>query len=184
MPGADLKPRGRLFGLARDTRGLAAVEFALLAPVMVLLYLGLAEFTMAMMAERRVAHTASVIADLVAQTPQLKSGDITDIFTVGGSILNPFPTTPLKMRITSVIADTNAVPKVSWSQGQGLSALATNATVTVPNNLLAAGDSVVMADVQYVYTSPLQIVLPNALTFSSTFYLRPRRSPSVTLQAG
>ena len=174
----------RLAGFGRDRRGMAAVEFALIAPVMVLLYCGLAEFTMAMMAERRVAHSASVIADLVAQTPQVKSGELTDIFTVGGSILNPFPTTPLKMRITSVVADVNGVPKVSWSQGQGLSALTVNSTVTVPNNLLAAGDSVVMADVQYAYTSPLQIVLPDALAFTSTFYLKPRRSPSVSLLAG
>jgi Flp pilus assembly protein TadG len=184
MSVAQLKPRRGLFRFARDTRGLAAVEFALLAPVMVLLYFGLAEFTMAMMAERRVAHVSSVIADLVAQTPQIKGSDITDIFTVGNSILNPFPTAPLKMRITSVIADTNAVPKVSWSKGQGMTALTANATVTVPNNLLTAGDSVIMADVQYAFTSPLQIVLPNAITFNSTFYLRPRRSPSVALLAG
>ena len=188
MPAPHLTPLRRLVRrltpLARDQRGLAAVEFALIAPVMVLLYCGLVEFTMAMMAERRVAHTASVIADLVAQTPQIKGSDITDVFTVGGSILSPFPSAPLKMRITSVIADVNAVPTVSWSQGQGLSALPVNSTVTVPNNLLAAGDSVVMADVQYNFTSPLQIVLPNALNFTSTFYLKPRRSPSVTLLAG
>ena len=184
MPGANVTPPRHLLRLARDQRGLAAVEFALIAPLMVLLYCGLAEFTMAMMAERRVAHTASVIADLVAQTPQISGSEVSDIFTVGGSILNPFPSAPLQMRITSVIADVNGVPKVSWSQGQGMSPLAVNASVTVPNNLLAAGDSVVMADVQYPFTSPLQIVLPNALTFTSTFYLKPRRSPSVSLLAG
>ena len=45
----------------------------------------------------------------------------------------------------------------------------------------AAGDSIIMADVQYAYTSPLRMTLPNALTFRDTFYLKPRRSPSVTL---
>ena len=185
MRRTELIPRRRrAVGFLRDKRGIAAVEFALLAPVMILLYTGLAEFTMAMMAQRRVAHVASVMADLVSQTPQIAASDVTDVFNVGGQILNPFPSAPLKMRITSVVADTNAVPKVAWSQGQGLSALAVNSTVTVPNALLNAGDSVVMADVQYAYTSPLQIVLPNALTFTSTFYLRPRRSPSVTLLAG
>ncbi|MBS0332352.1 MAG: pilus assembly protein [Proteobacteria bacterium] len=182
MPAVELRPRRRSF--LRDTRGLAAVEFALLAPIMVLLYFGLAEFTMALMAQRRVAHVASVVADLVSQTPQIKNSQVTDIFTVGGSILSPFPSTPLKLRITSVVADSKAVPKVSWSKGQGMSALAANTVVTVPNNLLAAGDSVVMADVEYDYTSPLQIVLPNALAFTSTFYLKPRASPSVTLIAG
>lgn len=179
------RPRGRGFGaFLRDRRGIAAVEFALIAPILVLLYCGLAELTMAMMADRRVAHTASVIADLVAQTPQVANSDLTDIFTVGGAILNPFPAAPLKMRITSVVADVNAVPKVAWSDGQGMAALPVNSTANVPANLLAAGDSVVMAEVQYAYTSPLQIVLPNALNFTSTYYLKPRRSPSVTLVAG
>lgn len=185
MRATELSPRrSRRRTLLGDMRGVAAVEFALVAPVMVLLYCGLAEFTMAMMADRRVAHTASVIADLVAQTPQVANSDVTDIFTVGGAILSPFPTTSLKMRITSVVADSNAVPRVAWSQGQGLTPLVVNATAPVPAGLLAAGDSVVMADVQYAYTSPLQIVLPNALNFNSTFYLKPRRSPSVSLLAG
>lgn len=162
-----------------DQRGLAAVEFALVAPVMVLLYCGLAELTMAMMAERRQAHAASVIADLVSQTPLVTPADLTDVFSVGAPILNPFPATGMKMRVSSIVADTNAVPKVAWSAGSGLAKLAVNTQVTVPNNLLAAGDSVIMAEVQYPYVSPLRIVLPNQMNFSSTFYLRPRRSPTV-----
>ena len=69
--------------LRSDIRGIAAVEFALIAPVVILLYCGFAELTMAMMAERRAAHTASVVADLVAQTPSISSAELTDIWTVG-----------------------------------------------------------------------------------------------------
>jgi hypothetical protein len=50
-----------------------------------------------------------------------------------------------------------------------------------PPNLLVAGDSVIQADVQYTYTSPLLYVLPTPLTFHDTFYLKPRRSTSVAL---
>jgi Flp pilus assembly protein TadG len=171
--------------LRSDHRGLAAVEFALVAPIMILLYCGLAEFTMAMMAERRASHAASVVADLVAQTSQITGSEVTDVFTVGNAIMDPFPTSPLKLRITSVTADTNAHPKVTWSQGSGLGALTTGAAVSgFPPNLLAAGDSVIQADVQYAFTSPLQILLPNAITFSNTFYLKPRASASVTLLPG
>lgn len=171
--------------LRSDQRGLAAVEFALIAPVMILLYCGLAELTMAMMAERRAAHAASVVADLVAQSSQVTGSQVTDIFSVAKAIMDPFAATTLKLRITSVTADVNAVPKVSWSQGSGLSPLAVGATVTsVPANLLVAGDSVIMADVQYAFTSPLQITLPSPVSFSDTFFLKPRASPSVTLLPG
>jgi Flp pilus assembly protein TadG len=164
-----------------DQRGAAAVEFALIAPVAILLYCGFAELTMAMMAERRAAHAASVVADLVAQTPQVTTADMTDIFNIGNAIMTPFASVPLKLRVTSVVADVNGVPKVAWSQGHGLGALVAGATVSgFPPTLLVAGDSVIEADVQYAYTSPLQMTLPTALSFSTSFYLRPRRSPSVT----
>ena len=175
--------RSFLGRLRSDKRGAAAVEFALIAPVAILLYAGFAELTMAMMAERRAAHAASVVADLVAQTSQLTTADMTDIFNIGNAIMAPFATASLKLRVTSVIADVNGVPKVTWSQGHGLGALTNGATVSgFPPNLLVAGDSVIQADVQYAYTSPLQMTLPNALNFNDTFYLKPRRSPTVTLR--
>jgi Flp pilus assembly protein TadG len=165
-----------------DQRGAAAIEFALIAPLAVLLYCGFAELTMAMMAERRAAHAASVVADLVSQSDRVTSAQMADIFTIGDAILNPFPTAPLKLRVSSITADANGVPRVTWSRGHGLGALTGGARVPgFPPSLLAAGDSVIQADMQYAYASPLQMTLPKALTFNDTFYLRPRRSASVTL---
>ena len=168
--------------LGSDQRGVAAVEFALIAPIAILLYAGFAELTMAMMAERRAAHTASVVADLVSQSTSVSTAQMTDIFNVANSIIYPFTPTPLKLRVTSVTADAMGVARVTWSQGRGMGPLTGGAAVSAfPANLLAAGESVIMADVQYAYTSPLKMTLPSALTFNDTFYLKPRRSPSVTL---
>lgn len=163
-----------------DQRGVAAIEFALIAPVAISLYMGFAELTMAMMANRRVAHAAAVVGDLVAQSPSIAPSDLTDIFTVGGSIMSPFTATPLKMRITSVVADAKGVPTMVWSKGSGMTAMPTGAVAGFPANLLAAGDSVIQADVSYSYASPLALILPKPITFSNTFYLKPRQSSSVT----
>src|SRR4051794_34441578 len=131
----------------RDQSGLAAVEFALIAPIMILLYCGLGELTLAMMAERQAAHSASVVGDLVAQTPTMNATQMNDIFNVGASIMRPFPSAPLKFRVTSVKADAQGVPRVVWSQGHGLGAMTSGSAVGgFPANLLAAGDSVVEAD--------------------------------------
>jgi Flp pilus assembly protein TadG len=168
--------------LRKDQRGVAAVEFALIAPIAILFYCGFAELTMAMMAERRAAHAGSVVADLVAQTTQVTAADVTDIFNVGNAIIRPFPSTPLLLRVTSVTADANGIPRVIWSQGHGIGAMTNGVAVSgFPPGLLAVGDSVIQADVKYTYTSPLLTVLPTPLTFSQTFYLKPRLSPSVVL---
>jgi Flp pilus assembly protein TadG len=182
MPLKPAPKRSILERFRSDRRGVAAVEFALIAPVAILLYCGFAELTMAMMAERRAAHAASVVADLVAQEPHVTAAEMTDIFNIGNAIMNPFPATPLKLRVTSVTADANGVPQMTWTKVSGGAApMPAGPVAGVPANLLAAGDSVIQADMQYAYTSPLRMTVPNALSFSNTFYLRPRRSPQVAL---
>jgi Flp pilus assembly protein TadG len=168
--------------LLKDIRGVSAVEFALIAPVMIMLYLGLAEMTMGLMANRRVSHVASAVGDLVAQFPSTSTSDIDDIFEVGEAVMSPFPAGTLSIRLTSVKADVNGTPKVVWSRvhGTALSALAANATVTLPENLIAANESVIMADTRYTYTSTVTQALPDSMVFSDTYYLRPRRSDAVT----
>ena len=163
-----------------DERGVAAVEFALIAPIMILIYCGLAELTIAMMAERRAAHSASVVADLVAQQANgVAIADLDDIFKIANSIMYPFPTGPLKMRITSVVT-VGTTPTMSWSRAYGgLTKMAAGTVAGFPPNLLAAGDSVIQADVQYTFTSPLKYVMHNDVTFSDTYYLKPRSGTAV-----
>jgi len=164
---------------ALDERGVAAIEFALVAPVAILLYCGFAELTMAMMAERRAAHAASVVADLVSQSSQVSNTEIADIFSIGGAIMKPFDASTLKLRVTSVTADANGVPKMTWSQAHGMAATPAGTVAGFPPNMLAANESLIMADVSYSYTSPLRMTMPTAMTFTDTFYLKPRRSNSV-----
>lgn len=165
----------------KDQSGLAAVEFALVAPVMILLYCGMAELTLAMMAERQAAHSASVVGDLVAQATQMNAAQMGDIFSVGDAIMKPFSPATLRFRVSSIKADVNGVPKVVWSQGHGLGALGVGTTAGgFPANLLQPGESVIESDVSYTYTSPIMQVLPNPLTYSDSFYLKPRRAPEVT----
>ena len=164
---------------SRDRRGIAAVEFAICAPVMILLYYGVAELTLGMMAERRASHAASVVADLVAQTSSTSSAEVTDMFNVGAAILAPFPSAPLKLRVSAVTADANGVAQVVWSRGYGQGGLGTGPVASFPAGLLAANESIIMTEMKYTYDSPLHEALPNALNFAETFYLKPRKSSSV-----
>ena len=165
---------------AKDCRGVAAVEFALIAPVMVLLYCGLVELSQAIIADSRTSHIASAVGDLVAQTSAVTASDVDDIFAIGSTFMAPFPTSTLKMRVTSVTANASGTPMVDWSRGyNGFVALGAGSTVALPMTL-TAGSSVVMSESQYQYTSVIKYVLPNALTYNEKFYLTPRQSTQVT----
>ena len=114
----------------------------------------------------------------------MTTAKMNDIFAVGAAIVKPFPTTPLKLRVSDVKADSSGVARVVWSRGSGLSQLGTGPASAFPASLLAAGDSVIMAEVQYSYTSPIHKLLPDALTFTQTYYLKPRRSAEVVWSGG
>jgi Flp pilus assembly protein TadG len=151
------------------------VEFAFIAPVLILAYFGLAELCGAMLAERKASHVASCIGDLVAQDAAPSISDINDIFSVGDTIMAPFSTTSLEMRISSVQANSTGTQYLTtWSQATGYTAYANGTSITVPANLIGANESVIMAEVQYVYNSPVGYVIPQAVTYDEQFFLRPR----------
>jgi Flp pilus assembly protein TadG len=167
--------------LARDSRGVAAVEFALLLPIMALLYFGVVELTQGVMTQQRAAHVASTIGDLVSQSSNVTSDQVTDIFSVGNTVMYPYPTTTLEMRVSSLTSDSKGVVKVMWSQGSGgLTKLTAGSVVSgLPTNVIAPGESVVMAESQYTYTSVLGKIMPSPVVFSQKYYLHPRVSTAV-----
>lgn len=171
---------GFLTRLARDRRGVSAVEFALIAPAMIAFYFGIAETTQALMAERRAGHVASAVGDLVSQVSQVNQKDITDIFAIATTIMQPFPaTTQLEIRVTSISSDASNVAKVDWSKAQNMTELASGTVMTLPSGVLNASQSVVMSEVSYSYSSPVNFFIPRAITFKRKFYLRPRKANKV-----
>lgn len=166
--------------LGRDRRGVSAVEFALIAPAMIAFYFGLAEITQALLAERRAGHAASAIGDLVAQSSSISNTELTDIFQIATTIMQPYPTNTLKMRVTSVKANAAGATTVAWSNASGMTAYAAGASLAVPAGVIAANQSVIMSEVTYAYDSPVNFFMPNAVTFNRKFYLRPRKSDEVT----
>lgn len=164
--------------LRRDERGVSAVEFALLAPVLIAIYLGLSEFCQGYMAQKRMGHVTSMVADLVAQEEAVSGTNLDEIFAIGGLIMKPFPTAPLQQRVSGVTM-TNGVARVVWSRGRGVEARTVNETVTIPAGIIENGQSVVMSEATYDYDSPADYLMPAITRFSHTYYLRPRTVDAV-----
>lgn len=171
--------QGSLARLFRDQRGASAVEFALIAPVLIALYFGLSEYSQAMMADRKATHVASSIGDLVAQSQELTASDVADIFTIGAPLMAPFSSGTLKMRVANVTVDPNNVAKVTWGKGSNWTGRAKTEVVTLPKNIVNAGESVVMSEAEYSYNSPVNYFIKSPMVFKETFYLRPRKSDAV-----
>ena len=176
--GAARAARAWLGRFARDAGGVAAVEFALVVPVLIVCYFGLAEFCQAYMAQKRTFHTTSQVADMVARAPAMSRAEIDAIMDIGSLVMQPFPEAPLDLRVTSITRDNNGVARVDWSRGRGMAPL--SGTQTVPAGLIGNGETIIMGEAAYDYASPLDTVLPNATRFQGRHYLRPRLTERIT----
>ncbi|MEQ8283976.1 MAG: pilus assembly protein [Parvibaculum sp.] len=171
---------GRNVRLLRDVAGLAAVEFALILPVMLTFYLGAVETTHMLTANRRVTSVAYTAADIVAQAAAISDADMADVFAASSAILSPFSTGPLSVRVTSVVANSSNVAQVAWSDGFQISPRAVNSTVTLPAGLTTPGSSVILVETTYSYGSPLSETITGTIDFSETAYLKPRRTAQIS----
>lgn len=161
--------------LARDERGISAVEFAMIAPVMIFFYFGLAEFCQGYMAQKRMGHASAMVADLVAQEESVSAASVDDIFDIGGLIMKPFPVQALEQRVSSIM-QTDGVARVVWSRGAGMDPRSVGSTVALPSDLITDGESVILSEATYDYDSPADYLMPTVTQFSHSYYLRPRTS--------
>jgi Flp pilus assembly protein TadG len=177
----DPRPRRDLAGLWRDRRGVSAVEFALIAPLLLLFYCGMAELTEAMMAQRRLTHLTSSIGDVVARQAQFTDAQRDDLFKVGKVLMAPFPATALEMCLVSVSSDATGKNSVEWQEPSDASAACPTAAdvKAIPVGVLPPSQSVIVSKASYAYDSPITLVMPQTTTFRRTFYLRPRVSDKV-----
>lgn len=192
--------RERLAGWGRDCEGVAAVEFALIAPAISILFVGAVEMSQAMTIDRRLMQVASATADLVARSnASITTTDITDIMTVGGYIIMPYSATPLETTVRNVTSSTTSASttKQSWYCSYNLNGAGSNSCVcsttafTLPSGLVATNDSVVVAQARYFYTPLIfETIMKRTFTktgayytLSKTAYAKPRSQAAMLKQA-
>ena len=172
-----LRPR-RLRDLVADRSGLSAIEFALVLPIMVALYLGGTELSHMMTVDRKVTAAASAVGDLVAQTTVVNRNEMDNIYDAAGMILSPYDTASLTMVVSSVEV-TDRGDKVQWSDALHKSPRARNSEVSLPEGVRIEGTTLILAEVEYTYTPTLGSSLTDPLLLRDTFYMRPRVTDAV-----
>lgn len=163
----------------RNEEGVSAVEFALILPLMITMYIGAVEFSHALTIDRRVTAVASAAADLVAQVEEVDTDDLADVFQASSTIMTPYDAAPVSIVLSSVVADENNNTTVAWSEAHNGSPRATGSSYAVPNGLTQPFSSVIVAEVSYTYNPSVAQFLKSGVTMTDTFYLRPRRSMTV-----
>jgi len=170
----------RRFAKARE--GLAAIEFALIAPIMVAMFYGAVELCTAVDCNSRVSRVGYTVADLVAQSTGVSSTDTTNFFNAANAILYPYASVNARITVSSLVDNGKGGATVAWSDSQNTTARSKGATVTVPAGLITSGSgaSVIFAEISYTFTAPITYFLGGPITLTDSFYAKPRRSTTVT----
>src|SRR5437588_10014768 len=103
-----------LLRLQRDQRGVSAVEFAMLLPLMLTLYLGTVEISQGVGIDRKVTLTSRTVADLASQVSSMSSSDMSNVLSASSSVVAPYDSTQLKVTVSQIAIDANGNPTVSW----------------------------------------------------------------------
>ena len=174
------RPTSRgLMHFAKARSGLAAVEFAMLLPMMMTLYLGCVEITTAVATQRKVTLTARALADLPSQFTAIANADMTNILNASSDIIAPYAAAQLKSVVSELAIDGNGQATVVWSDTLNGTARTVGTVVNVPVNLAVANTYLLLGEAQYSYNPSYGYVVTGTLTLSDQVFMRPRQSNSV-----
>ncbi len=174
--------------MLEDRSAVAGTEFAVIVPIMLLLFFGTVEFSSAVAVDRKVTLIARTLSDLTSQSPPagVFDTDLTNYFAAANGVMTPY-TPPIYPAVNATISelwiDPNSLQaRVQWSRGNA--PRATSTIVTIPPNLAVPGTYLIYSEVNVRYTPTVGYVMaPAGVNLSDVSYTRPRQAACVIYPA-
>lgn len=170
----------------RSTEGVGAVEFALIVPILLIIYLMSFEITVAISVNRKVTRSASDIADIVTQKSPIDKSFLATMPYVANAVIAPYSSSGLTVKISGISVDALSVARIAWSwQSGGTRPYTVGAPVSIPVDLAIPNSFLVHSELTLPYS--LLFYLPGlngtsvkSLTISKDFYYRQRTGNNIT----
>jgi len=174
-----LRVRRSALDLLEDCRGIAATEFAVIVPVMLVMFFGMVEFSSGVAVDRKITLMARTLSDLTSQSISVDGTALNNFFAASTGIMTPYSPTPTRSTITELWVDPSTLKaRVQWSQGTA--PRATSSTVTIPTALAVGGTYLIFSEVSYLYKPTIGYVMAKAgVNLSDVAYMRPRQATCV-----
>jgi len=179
--------------LIEDRSGMAAIEFAFVVPLMLVMFFGTVELSSGVAVDRKVTLVARTLSDLTSQSTSVMDNDLKNFFTASYGILSPYPATPAQATISEIYINSSKVAKIQWSKaatvsqsGSTVTAVLANSshnpgdTVAIPTSLAVADTYLIWSEVSYLYTPAVGYVMGKAgVTLTDKTFTRPRQTKNV-----
>jgi Flp pilus assembly protein TadG len=168
-----LLQRLRRFGFAK--KGSAAVEFALIAPMMMFLVFGSVDLLDALNLNKRVQNATASVADVAARDTEISTAEIDNFWAALDVLMFPTDGDAVRIRISSVRIASASSATVVWSRSHGgMSQRSNGSTVALQSAMMTPGTSLIMTETEYDYRSPLGFLMAAPITLKHVAYRRSR----------
>ncbi|MGA0597462.1 TadE/TadG family type IV pilus assembly protein [Enterovirga sp. CN4-39] len=181
--------RGKAEALRRSVAGVAAVEFALVLPVMVAMLLGMSEVTLGVNIDRKLTLLSRSLADLTSRPKSLTPAKLDEFFKAASVIMQPFDAAQMKMTVTSMKVTkvgSNFNGTVDWScaRGSGAATKPKNVNYPVPSGFQTDGSYYILVDVSLPYTPMFGKAISGTINLSESTPWPVRNNTRVELPSG
>jgi len=184
-----VRPPTALARLIGECRGVSAVEFALIAPLMISVYLGCAEISDGVAIDRKVSLIAGTLANLTASCSDsntnsgscpnniISATEVSNIFAASTAIMSPYSAAPLKMSLSCIAIDDKGNVTVPWSVPSNGGTKLTSFTFSNSESALKVNSTqLIYAVVSYAYTPVVSTSFIPDITLSDHMFMSPRLS--------
>lgn len=192
--------KGMLGRLTGDERGVAAVEFALIVPILLVLYFITLEVAQAIDTNKKVNRVASQVADLITQQPTMTPDEVDAIMKISRPILEPYRRSEAEVIVTAIRVTDEDTPKaeVAWSRrysnGSYSRAEPAGTVVTIPDSLMTRDAFYVRAETKLEYWPVIGLSAQELgvagvagamfpINMSERYYLRARQTRTIPCNA-
>ncbi|MEY4785684.1 MAG: hypothetical protein RIR41_3619 [Pseudomonadota bacterium] len=167
--------------LFKDRRGVAAAEFALIAPALIFLIMGVFEMSFRFRASEEATRYVHQVADIISRETELTEGDIEELYEASIFMMKPLDTTEdLDLDVSSVgFEGVDAEPAILWRRVAG-----TEVAFSLPDTqgMGIQDETVIRVGVRYNYQSVLtELFGGGSMAIEKSAYARPRIERKVAL---
>ena len=173
------KLRFALHRFVRDCRAVSAIEFALLLPLMLTIYIAGNDIAFGLSAKFKSTLAARTVADLASQYISIDNPTMTGILGAASTVLAPLPGNAVVI-VSEVAVDANGKGTITWSAAKNANPYAAGTAVKLPAQLQIPGVSMILGEVTYPYTPPVSYEITGTFNIYQNAYFFPRRISCVT----
>lgn len=162
-----------------STRAIAAIEFAMILPTLVVIFLGTFDAGRAIGAYLKVRSATFALLSITNQYATIQSTDMTTITDASSAVLAPYSATPLVITITQIAIDGSGNATVSWSYSKGGTAHTQGNAIPIPAGLVVNNSYLIFAEVSYTITPMYGYFSAGSISLSDNLYSVPRSNTCI-----